>query len=320
MPSREPSSRPDAPHVSPTLRGVVRKAGGGIYEVRLEDGDVVESRLRGRLKLEQRTGDAVAVGDRVQLRHHADDSWTIEGVDPRDSELARRSPGGGYRAKVIVANVDQVVVVLAAARPEPRLRMLDRFLVLCEANYLRAIIVVNKADLLPGDELRSRFAAYEAAGYRVLLTSVTEGSGVDEVRELLCGRTSVFTGPSGVGKSSLLNTIQPGLQLRTGEVSEAVGKGQHTTVSAELVPLECGGYVADTPGLREVGLWEVPLEELDSYFPEFEPYVSECRFAGSCTHTHEPDCAVREAVAAGRVSSERYESYCALLRGDESRV
>ncbi|HEX9105970.1 MAG TPA: ribosome small subunit-dependent GTPase A, partial [Longimicrobiales bacterium] len=283
MPRREQPSPTDAPHANPALRGVVRKTVGGVYEVRLEEGDVVEARLRGRLKLETRTGTGLAVGDRVRVRHHADDSWTIEAVDPRDSELARRSPGG-RGAKVIVANVDQVVVVLAATRPEPRLRMLDRFLVLCEANYLPAVIVVNKTDLVSGDEVRARFGAYEAAGYRVLCISVQDGTGVEDVRQLLCGRTSVLTGPSGVGKSSLLNAIEPGLSLRTGEVSAAVGKGQHTTVSAELVPLACGGYVADTPGLREVGLWEVPLEELDSYFPEFEPYVSDCRFAGSCTH------------------------------------
>ncbi|HEX9107902.1 MAG TPA: ribosome small subunit-dependent GTPase A, partial [Longimicrobiales bacterium] len=297
------TTRDFAPQAGPGVRGVVRKAVGGVYEVRLPEGDVVEARLRGRLKLEQRTGDAVAVGDRVDLRLHPDGGYTIEAVHPRDSELARRSPGGGRRAKVIVANVDQVVIVLAAARPEPHLRMLDRFLVLCEANFLPAIIVVNKTDLVPDDEVRARFAAYAAAGYRVLPVSVRQDVGVDEVRALLCGRTSVLTGPSGVGKSSLLNTIQPGLALRTGEVSEAVGKGQHTTVSAELVPLECGGYVADTPGLREVGLWEVPVEELDTFFPEFEPYLGHCRFTRNCTHTHEPDCAVRDAVAAGEVST-----------------
>jgi ribosome biogenesis GTPase len=301
-------------------RGVVRKFGGGIYEVRLEDGSVVAARLRGRLKLEQRTGDAVAVGDRVEIHAHADGGYTIEAVEARESQLARRSPGsGGRRAKVIVANVDQVVIVVAAARPEPHLRMLDRFLVLCEANFLPAIIVVNKADLVPEDALRARFAPYEAAGYRVVRCSVLEGSGVEEVGALLCGRTSVLTGPSGVGKSSLLNRIQPGLQLRTGEVSEAVGKGQHTTVSAELIPLECGGYVADTPGLREVGLWEVPLQELDTFFPEFEPYLGQCRFTRNCTHTHEPDCAISDAVAAGDIDAERYQSYRLLLQGDDSR-
>ncbi len=302
------------------LPGVVRKAVGGVYEVRLPDGGVVEARLRARLKLETRTGDAVAVGDRVQLRQHGDGGYTIEAIEPRESELARRSPGGGRRAKVIVANVDQVIVVLAAARPEPNLRMLDRFLVLCEANYLPAIVVVNKTDLVAADVVRTRFAPYEAAGYRVLPVSVREGIGVEAVKQLLCGRTSVLTGPSGVGKSSLLNAIQPGLALRTAEVSEAVQKGRHTTVSAELVPLECGGYVADTPGLREVGLWAVPLEELDTFFPEFEPYLGECRFTASCSHTHEPDCAVRAAVAAGEISSDRYESYRLLLQGDDARA
>ena len=305
------------PNAPPLERGVVRKTGGGFYGVRLETGDVVDARLRGHLKLEQRTGSAVVVGDRVQLRGHGDGSWTIEQVEPRASELARRSPGGGRRARVIAANIDQVVVVLAAARPEPHLRMLDRFLVLCEANYLPAVIVVNKLDLVPLEELRARFAAYVAAGYPLLFTSVRQGLGIEDVRALLRGRTSVLTGPSGVGKSSLLNALEPGLALRTGEVSEAVEKGQHTTVSAELVPLAEGGYVADTPGLRELGLWAVPLDELDAFFPEFEPFLENCRFTGSCTHTHEPDCAVRDAVAAGHIAPARYDSYRKFLQGEE---
>jgi ribosome biogenesis GTPase len=300
-----------------TERGIVRKTGGGKYEVRLESGAVVDATLRGRLKMEQRTGDRVVTGDRVEIGRHADGGITIESVAERETELARRAPGGGRRAKVIVANVDQVVVVVAAARPEPKLRMLDRFLVLAESNYLPAVVVVNKADLVPEAELAARFAPYEAAGYPVLRTSAREGIGIEALRERLCGRTSVLTGPSGVGKSTLLNALEPGLGLRTAEISEAVNKGRHTTVAAELVPLACGGYVADTPGLREIGLWDVPTEELAHYFPEFEPFLDRCRFAGSCTHTHEPGCGVREAVAAGQVASERYDSYRALLEGDE---
>lgn len=299
--------------------GIVRRAAGGVYEVELEGGEVVDAVLRGRLKLEQRTGDRVVAGDRVEVKRHADGSITIESVRQRASELARRAPGrGGRRAKVIVANVDQLVVVFAAAHPEPRLRMLDRFLVLAEANELPAVVVVNKVDLVDEAEARARFADYETAGYPVLYTSTVDARGLDELREVLCGRTSALAGPSGVGKSSLLNALEPGLGLRTAEISEAVRKGRHTTVTAELVPLRCGGYVADTPGLREVGLWGVPLEELDLCFPEFRPYRGECRFGGSCTHIHEPGCAVRAAVEAGEVSAARYESYRALREEDET--
>lgn len=300
-------------------RGTVRRTGGGVYDVELDSGSVVSASLRGRLKLEARTGDRVVIGDRVDVEVQPDGSATIEAVEPRRTELARRAPGqGARRAKIIVANVDQVVIVFAAAHPEPRLRMLDRFLVLAESNELGALIVVNKVDLTGLDEARSRFGLYEAAGYPVLYTSVSEGIGIDALRESLCGRTSVLTGPSGVGKSSLLNAVDPGFQLRTGDVSEAVRKGRHTTVSAELLPLRCGGYVADTPGLREVGLWGIPVEELDHYFPEFRPYLGECRFGYACTHTHEPGCAVREAVEGGEIPVERYESYRLLREGTEA--
>jgi len=293
-------------------RGTVRRAAGGVYEVELEGGAVVRAVLRGRLKLEQRTGDRVVPGDRVEVERHPDGSVTIEAVEDRRSELARQAPGTrGRRAKVIVANVDQVVVVFAAARPAPQPRLLDRFLVLAEWNRLPAVVVVNKVDLVGEDAARAAFRAYEAAGYPVLLTSVPERRGLEELRARLCGRTSVFTGPSGVGKSSLLNAIEPGLTLRTAAVGRA-GAGRHTTVTAELIPLRCGGYVADTPGLRELGLWGVAAEELDACFPEFRPYLGVCRFGRSCSHTHEPECAVRAAVEAGAIPRERYESYRSL--------
>ena len=306
------------------LPGLVRAAVGGTYEVELfpggasEDrtGDVVEATLRGRLKQEQRTGDAVAVGDRVRVLPHDDGGHTIEEVEERRTELARRAPGprGRHRAKVVVANVDQLVAVFSVTHPEPRLRMLDRFLVLAEANGLDAAIIANKIDL--DADGRAQFAAYREAGYPVLGTSAETGEGMDEVRGLLCDRVSVLAGPSGVGKSSLLNAMQPGLSLRTGEVSDAVRKGRHTTVSAKLVPLDCGGYVADTPGLRELGLWGVEPGELDACFPELRPYLGGCQFR-SCTHTHEPECAVRAAVEAGAIDAARYESYTTLLEGDE---
>ncbi|HUG40264.1 MAG TPA: ribosome small subunit-dependent GTPase A [Longimicrobiales bacterium] len=314
------------------LHGLVRTATGGVYEVELHPGGVVEAVLRGRLKREQRTGDAVVVGDRVLVDRQEDGKHTIEGVEPRRTELARRAPGsGGRRAKVVVANVDQLVAVFALARPAPRLRLLDRFLVVAESSGMEAVIVANKTDLadparaaagIDPEEARATQAGlegYAALGYQVLRTSVTEGEGLEELRARVCGRVTVFAGPSGAGKSSLLNALQPGLALRTAEVSEAVGKGRHTTVSSRLIPLDCGGYVADTPGLRELGLWGVEPGDLDQCFPEFRPYLGQCRFSRSCTHTHEPDCAIAGAVEAGRVSGARLESYRKLLAGDDAR-
>lgn len=295
--------------------GTVLRAQGGTYEVETEEG-IVEAALRGKIKREERTGERVVVGDVVDVEP-AGSGWVVERVHPRRTALMRRAPGKAPRAKTIVANVDQVVVVFAAAHPSPHLRMLDRFLVICESSGLEPLIVVNKTDLVGIDAARDMFAPYERAGYPVLFTAARERRGVDALRDAICGRVSALTGPSGVGKSSLLNAVQPGLGLRVAAVSEAVDKGRHTTVTAQLIPLECGGYVADTPGLREVGLWEVDPEELDGYFPEFGPYLGACRYRNSCTHTHEPGCAVRAAVEEGEVSAARYDSYQRMVRGED---
>ena len=294
-------------------RGVVIESAGGVYDVELDDGRVIAASLRGRLKLQQRTGDRIVVGDRVSVAT-SDDAITIESVEPRASQLARRAPGRNARkAKVIVANVEQVVVVFAAADPEPHFRMLDRFLVLAETNGLNARIILNKIDLCPDrEQLDDALAPYRTAGYDVLLTSVPADIGIEDLRALVCGHDSVITGPSGVGKSSLLNALEPDLALRVGAVSEAVRKGRHTTVSARLIRLSCGGHLVDTPGLRELGLWGVEVATLDQDFPEFRPLLGQCRFANDCTHTHEPDCAIKEAVAAGTISAERYRSYADL--------
>lgn len=294
---------------------IVLRSSGGVYDVELEDGTVAEAVLRGRLKLEQRTGDRVVAGDVVDVARQSDHSLTIEAVAPRRTELARRAPGHGRRARVIAANIDRVVMVFAAAQPEPKRRMLDRFLVLAEANGLDSLIILNKVDLVGDDVVSAFLGPYIAAGYETLRTCARSGVGVDALRERVCGARSVVTGPSGAGKSSLLNALQPGLGLRIGAVSEAVRKGRHTTVSAQLIPLECGGYIADTPGLRELGLWGIEPDELPDCFPEFAEYIDACRFGRSCTHTHEPGCAVREALDAGDIDAERYESY-RLLRSE----
>ena len=297
------------------MLGIVLRSEGGTYHVETPEG-TVEASLRGRLKRESRVGDKVVVGDRVKVACE-DATWTIEEVEERSSALVRKAPGKAPRGKIIAANIDQVIIVFAAARPDPHLRMLDRFLVLCESSQIDALIVVNKIDLTGEKSARDRFGPYERIGYPVLYTSTKQAIGIAALKERICERISAVTGPSGVGKSSLLNYVQPGLALRVASVSDAVQKGRHTTVTAELIPLECGGYVADTPGLRELGLWGIDPEELELLFPEFEPYRGTCRFGNTCTHTHEPSCAIQGAVAAKKIFKSRYESYVRMWSGDE---
>lgn len=317
--------------------GVVANGTGGVWRVVTDEGAEHEAVLRGRLKKVDtgRRSDGsirrdtvaaaeqtmkLAVGDRVRLGHdpHAQ-AWSIDEILPRRSRLARRSPGGGKGERVIVANIDQVLVMFAAAKPEPHPRMLDRFLVIAEANDLAARIIVNKIELVGDEMARTRFGDYERAGYAVHYISVKQEAGIEEVRDALAGQISVITGPSGVGKSSLLNTLFPGLGLRVSEISESVNKGRHTTVGAFLHPLPgaIGGAVVDTPGLREVGLWEFPIDRLDSCFPELRRHREECRFA-DCSHMAEPGCAVRAAIQRGDVSVARYDSYV-KLRGELSQ-
>ena len=274
------------------------------------DGTTYESVMRGRLK---QGNLKLAVGDEVELEQ-ADrgDGLVISAIQPRRSKLARRTPGGGHGERIVVANVDQVVVVFALVKPAPHPRMLDRFLVIAEANDLVARIVVNKVDLASEAAAEAQFGDYVRAGYPVHLTSTKEGGrGLPALHDALQGRTSVLTGPSGVGKSSLMNALYPGLDLRVGEISESVNKGRHTTVGAWLHPLPDGGFVADTPGLREIGMWGLDPGQLDTCFPEFRPLTPQCRFA-DCTHTVEPGCAVLEAIALGTVSASRHESYVKL--------
>lgn len=279
--------------------------------MRTADGQICEASMRGRLKKGE-DGLKLTVGDDVIVEPGIHDgTWSIKEIEPRRSQLARRMPGGGHGERIVAANVDQVMIVFAAAKPEPHVRMLDRFLVIAEGNELDARIVINKVDLVDEAETRERFKDYIAAGYPMHFTSVKKQIGLEELHDALSNRVSVLSGPSGVGKSSLLNGIFPGLNLRVGEISESVNKGRHTTVGALMHPLPDGGYVVDTPGLREVGMWGMPSDHLDRCFPEFRPMLDGCRF-GDCTHLIEPDCAVRTAVESGGVSSERYDSYAKL--------
>ena len=292
------------------IRGVVTHGTGGAWHVHREEGDPVIAALRGRVK--HGGGFKLAVGDQVVLEQQPGSGWAITEVLARRSQLSRRNPGRMHGERVIAANVDQVVVVFALRRPEPHVSMLDRFLVIAEANRLVTRIVVNKLDLADELEARNLFGVYERLGYPLHMTSCKAQRGLEQLREALGGRTSVVTGPSGVGKSSLLNALYPGLGLRVGEISASVNKGRHTTVGGFLHPLPDGGFVVDTPGLREIGLWGVPSNGLDECFPEIRSRKAECRFA-DCSHLAEPDCAVRDAISSGEISRERFSSYEKLL-------
>ncbi len=310
------------------MRATVYGSGGGVYQVCLDSGELLEASLRGRLRQESRTGDRVVIGDCVEVVTGSDGSVTIEAVRTRRSEIVRKGPGG-RRPKVVAANVDRLVVVAAAARPEPRQLLLDRLLVIGEANRLDLALIMNKSDLVPkepaegptprGGKPEKRLACRELTrlylriGYPVLRTSAVTGEGLEALRDLLCLGTSALVGSSGVGKSSLLNAIQPDLGLRTGELSHKKGRGRHTTVSARLIPLDCGGLVADTPGFSDAGVWGVEQRELEKCFPDFHPHREECQFRG-CTHLHEPNCGVQAALAKNEIEELRFESYRSLVQ------
>lgn len=263
--------------------------------------------------------DPVAVGDQVAFTDAGDGSGHIIEVLPRRNELARLAPGSAIRRmqQVMVANVDQAVPMLAAAQPAPNWNLLDRYLVTAEAAGIPALICITKADLLREREretLETRFALYRALGYTVLLTSAAAGTGIAALRAALQNRLSVFMGKSGVGKTSLLNAIEPELGLRVNAVREKDGRGRHTTTHLEAFALQQGGQVVDTPGMREFGLWGLDVHGLAACFPEMRPLLGTCRFGASCEHEAEPGCAIKAAVEHGAMDAQRYANYRKLAR------
>lgn len=294
-----------------TTQGLITKAQSGFFWVESGEG-VIVCQLRGKLKQGKAKGDIAALGDKVDITILDDGSGVIESVHERNQLIARLDPRpGGVYQQVLLANPDQAVFVFACANPSPRLKMLDRFLVIAEKQRIPAVIVANKTDLV--EDPQSMFGLYEAVGYRVIYTSIKNGLGLEELRAQLRNKISAFAGPSGVGKSSLLNALQPGLGLAVNEISLAMNKGRHTTVIRQMFAFE-GGYVADTPGWKSLGLWDTQPEEIDAYFPELRDLVADCQFS-DCSHQHEPGCAVIVALKEGKIHKERYASFVRLRSG-----
>ena len=294
----------------------VVRATGSWYDV-LHDGETVRCRIRGRLRLKGvRSTNPVVVGDEVACEADEGGDYVIADILPRRNYVIRRASNLSKESHIIAANVDRALLMASLRSPETPTEFVDRFLVTCEAYKVPVTILLSKLDLQDAEAVAEFRAVYEGAGYRVLEVSVREGRGVEEVRELLAGRTTLVSGNSGVGKSTLIQAIDPSLDIRTGEISESHHKGRHTTTFSTMYPLAGGGAVIDTPGIKGFGLIDIDEAELWHYFPEMMRVAPACRFY-NCTHTHEPGCAVTEAVKAGEIAWPRYESYLKIRDEDE---
>ena len=306
------------------LKGLIVKEQSGFYWVEAEDGETYMCELRGRLKEEAKTSDIATIGDRAAISARREEGTdvlmgVIESLAPRHSVLSRaqrttgkRGVGQAEREQLVIANADRALFVFAAAQPGPDLDILDRLLVAGEKSGIaELLIVLNKIDLDYAPNVDDALDVYQDIGYRVVRTSALTGAGLDELTAALGKGISVFTGPSGVGKTSLLNRIQPGLGRQVKAVGRHSAEGVHTTRDSALVRLEGGGYIADTPGIRSLAVWDIEPDELDAYYIDIARQVLNCKFS-NCTHTDEPDCAVQSAVKGGSIAARRYRSYLEL--------
>jgi ribosome biogenesis GTPase len=332
------------------LTGVVLSGAHGIYDVHTDIG-ILRCTLRGKLKkafaraqAEQAAGKGrpqsnkqlklpkslreaeqvtqltrLAVGDYVRVRRLDEKNGLIEEILPRQSALTRKDAASTEKRAIqqtMLANLDQVALVFAVAQPEPHFGMLDRYLAICESAQIPPIICLNKADLPHEPYVDEAAQLYSSLGYKVIWTSAKTGQGIDILREQLKAHTTLFTGPSGVGKSSLVNAIEPGMAIKTGMVSDATGKGRHTTTGSKLYPLSSGGWLADSAGIRALATWDIAPEELADCFVEFRPYLGDCEY-NDCEHLEEEGCAIRQAVEEGKINERRYRSYVRMVTGEE---
>lgn len=302
------------------MKGLVIKNTGSWVTVRLDDGNTVNCKMRGVFRLKGlRCTNPVAVGDIVQVEDKGGDAPVVGAVEPRKNYIIRRASNLSKEFQIIAANLDQAVLVVTLTNPVTSTIFIDRFLATAEAYQVPAVLAFNKVDLLTTDELRQQLeelkALYEGIGYPVITMSAATGDGADSLRELLTGKMSLLSGNSGVGKSSIINLMVPDAHVRVGDVSQAHHKGMHTTTFSELLDLPGGGAIIDTPGVKAFGTIDFERAQVAHYFPEIFNASSECRF-NNCTHTHEPGCAVLDAVERGDISSSRYASYMSILEED----
>lgn len=298
------------------MKGLVVKNTGSWYTVRTDDGQLIESKIKGNFRLKGiRSTNPVAVGDRVELIVNQEGTAFITAIDDRRNYIIRKSQNLSKQSHIIAANVDQAFLIVTINYPQTSTTFIDRFLASAEAYRVPVILVFNKTDLLDEDERRYQqmmMTLYENIGYQCVAISAEKGTGVEVLESLLQGKTTVLSGNSGVGKSTLINRLVPGASLRTAEISDAHNTGQHTTTFSEMIELPGGGYLIDTPGIKGFGTFDMEPEELTSYFKEIFRFSKDCRFS-NCTHTHEPGCAVLQALENHYIAQSRYQSYLSMM-------
>ena len=302
------------------VKGIVLRSTGSWYSVLCESGERVECRLKGKLRVRDiRSTNPVAVGDYVRVEQSDRHEAVIAEILPRDNYMIRKATRLSKASHIIAANIDMAFLVVTLASPRTSLGFIDRFLVTAGAYHIPATLIFNKIDLLLPDgqqEIMRLATLYRNIGYPCYETSATQRQGIEPLQDILKGKVSLFSGHSGAGKSALINAVEPTLDLKTRAISDYHQKGMHTTTFAEMFPLSFGGYIIDTPGIKEFGMVDLEKEEVSHYFPEMLALIYDCNFH-NCTHVHEPECAVKEAVAANQISGSRYRNYCSILN-DES--